>query len=310
MAVLPTYVPVLAAFLWHCNRLLPSRRLLRNVRNYLQHGSLIVPAIAVSMMLATCVLLGLDPHAALLLAGAAGSFLVYLIERVLTGGPEDAVNQPERVRWLQEHRTYVRVSMVLAIGCIGGAAYLLRPVTLLVGALLGGVGLLYGLPLFPRQGRLKAVWFLKPLLIAGTWSVGVVVLPAIESGMPIEGSSGASLAALAAYRFLYIVPNVVAGDWLDRRGDAGMGLRTVATMLPHRRVRHLAASVLLVAVGFGVACLLAGWLPALLMADLAGALVFLAMLLRVGARGGRARFLYDALLVWPVLTYLLGLVAA
>lgn len=265
----------------------------------LLYGSLAIPLVAAGLVLGTYALLDLPPSRPLLVVACCGAFLVYQAERVLLGGPEDRFNHPERTAWLRRHTNYVAATTAIAL--VGGlvALPLLRPATVLAGALLAVPGLLYALPLGAQGKRLKTVWHLKPLLIAGVWAAGAVVLPVLEAGVPLA----TGVAVLVLYRIGYVLPNAFLADWPDRRGDARAGLRTPATEwtergLVRRSLAFAAAPLLL-----GGALLLPRVSPGLLVVDLGGP-VLVALLTAGGLPTGRWFYgvTLDLLVAWPLVT--------
>ncbi|MGI9174630.1 MAG: UbiA family prenyltransferase [Rhodothermales bacterium] len=280
-----------------------SGQALSPLRAFLVYGSVPVGGIAVALLLGTCALLGLRPSAPLVLLGFCGAFLVYQLDRSLWMGPEDRLNQPERVAWVRRHRRWIWTSSGLAVATALFTLPFLQPRTLAAGALLGGLGMLYGMPL-PGGRRLKAFWPLKPLLIAAVWATGATVLPVIEAGLAVTSGVG----ALALYRFLFILPNALLADGPDVEGDRRAGLRTAATEFSPEALRGLAALSLGLAIG---GALVAVWFlgaSPLLYVDLGGPVLLLGFLWH---RPGGARWFYgfvlDAVIAWPALTALVDL---
>lgn len=279
-----------------------TSRLRRLLLAPLLYGSLAIPVVAAGLLMGTYALLGVSPSTPLLVVACCSAFLVYQLERVLLGGPEDTYNHPERTAWLHRHAHFVAATTGLAVVGVLAALPLLRPATVLTGLLLAVPGVLYALPVGAERKRLKAVWRLKPVLIASVWAVGAALLPAVEAGVPIGGS----VAALAVYRTGYILPNAVLADWPDRRGDARAGLRTPATeWSAERLVRRTAlAASLLLALGAVSAAL-----PlSLLAVDVLGPVLLLLVAVR---RMPASRWFYgvtmDLLVAWPWVTYLVAL---
>lgn len=275
----------------------------RGLRAFLMYSSVPEGGIAAAVLLGTYALLGLPPSAPLVVLGFCGTLLVYQLDRLAGAAPEDAFNQPRRLAWIHSHWRYVALSSTAA--ALGAAVSIpfLRSQTLAAGASLGLVALLYVLPLLPGGRRLKAVWWAKPVAVAGAWAVGGALLPVIETGaIPAAAAWG-----LAAYRFLFILPNVLLADEADRAGDARAGLRTVATEWPPRRLRHLATAALVLAIaGAGAAPFLFG-APWLILLDGLGPVLLLAAVLRAPAHASpSAAFFYgfwiDALIAWPAVT--------
>ena len=280
-----------------------SGQRLSPLRAFLLYGSVPVGGIAVALLLGNYALLGLRPSTPLVLIGFCGAFLVYQLDRSLWIGPEDRLNQPERVAWVWRHQRWIWTSSVLAVLVALSMLPFLQPATLAVGAGLGGLGVLYGVPL-PGGRRLKAFWPLKPVLIAAVWATGATVLPVLEAGLAVTAGVG----ALALYRFLFILPNTLLADGPDAEGDRRAGLRTAATELSPKTLRGLAALSLGLAIGGGLGAVwLLGASP-LLYVDLGGPVVLLGLLWH---RPGGSRWFYgfvlDAIIAWPALTALVDL---
>ncbi|RMF54565.1 MAG: hypothetical protein D6746_14215 [Bacteroidetes bacterium] len=229
----------------------------------------------------------------LLVAAFAGTLLVYRADRRWWPGPEDKAmytTTPGR-----------RVGLLAVLALLASLPYL-KPATVGWAAVLGALGLLYAFPLGGPDRRLKA-WasgWRKPILVAGGWALGAVVLPWVEAGMDW---SSATL-ALLVYRFLFVLPNVVLSDRLDREGDRRAGLHTVAVRTPSwgRTAARLSAGVA------GTGALLAGamgWAPPLLLLDAAGPLLLLVLLLvPEPSYGGWLGWTADLVVAWPLVTFL------
>lgn len=250
-------------------------------------------------MLGTSAWLAFPPRAPLLLAGAGGAYLVYLLERSVLAGPEDAFAHPKRLAWLRRHPGRVATQLVGAAGLCGVTLPWLRLETLWVGALLALIGLLYAVPF--RGFRLKAVWWLKPLLIALAWSVGGVVLSVVEAGLPLT----APVALLLSYRALLVLANVLLTDLADVAGDRRARLSTLATRIPAPLLRKAAAGLVLCG---GLLLLGSGHLPpSLLVVELLGALCLAGFALRGEADRATFSLTADLLIGWPLLVWLVSL---
>ena len=269
------------------------------LRPFLLYGNVLEGAIAVGFLLGTYALLQLPPSLPLLVLAFCGTFLTYQFERALRPAPEDSYNQPARLSWIRSHQPYVWISSTLALVLALGVLPFLQPATLLVGLLLALLSLSYVVPLLPRRRRLKSVWFLKPVLIGGAWALGGVLLPVTEAQAPLTGA----VAALFAYRFLFVLPNALLADWPDRTGDTRAGLRTVATQLPTARLQHLAtASLVTTLVGTLTASAFFD-ITTLIFIDLLGPALMLALLYFLPPDRHRGLFL-DLIVAWPAVTAL------
>ena len=240
---------------------------------------------------------------------SGGVYTLYQIERVWLCGPEDKINQPLRVEWYKKNRYLLTVITLVASGVGGVAIFWLSSRTIVACSFLSLISLVYVLPHGARLYRLKSNWVVKPLAIAGCWTVGGVLLPAIES----QAEMNITLIALFVYRFLLITSNVLLADLPDRRGDEFTGLRTLAHVLSPEGVQQWA--VILAALGFAVGLvqgLFFRW-PVYFFIDLIGALILVILALKVHGRGYEPSHFYygfvvDLVIAWPMITILVHFV--
>ncbi len=288
------------------DRLMPSGGNVSMGQRLLRVGAYdgtVVGGLAVALMSGTYALLDLPVDSPLLGLAFCGALMLYQLDRVLTLSPEDRVNQPERMAWVERHRRYVWTTIGLAAVSAALLMPMLRSQTLVVGIVLGTVGLVYVLPVLPGARRLKSIGWAKPIAIAGAWTLGAVMLPVIEAGQPL----GADAWSLAGYRFLFLIPNALLADWVDRAGDARAGLRTVATQWTPRRIRGVATGAL----GVALLGVVAAWMrgaPVLLAVDAIGPVLMLGAVWRAPRWERLARTLVpDLIVAWPLVPFLLGL---
>lgn len=85
----------------------------------------------------------------------------------------------------------------------------------------GLLGMLYPIPFLPENRRPKDLPLLKTALIMGCWVGGGIFLPGLLFGGPdlIEFDARVTWPLLIGYRAAYVLPNLIAVDWLDREGD-------------------------------------------------------------------------------------------
>ena len=271
------------------------------LRSFLLYSNSHISLIAFALVSSTWVVFKLEASWALAVVASSGAFIVYQLDRFWLSGPEDLINQPERVKWYQDHSIYqyTSIGFCAILGFI--ALFFLEPVTLWMGLLLGGVGLIYLVPYGSQLVRLKGHWLAKPLFIALCWSVGGVLLPLLESGQRVDGMVGVFL----LYRCLLISANVLLADLPDKSGDAGSDLGTLAVLLTKRTLIQiiLCLSVLALIVGATYG-LQSGW-PILLYIDLGGAVLMMMIAIRAYRNEDPdSHFLYgyvnDLIIGWPL----------
>lgn len=282
---------------------------------------------AAALLLANMWLLGSPVNEMLLLAGAAGAFLVYVVDRNFGWRLEDDLNW-QRVQGSAVPGSIIAlmilavIAMLAAIAILAVQAPIAHALPLhvwLAGAAAGALGLWYALP--TRWSLKRLLGRARSPLIAIVWGMGVVVLPALTA----ETVPWLLVLLLGAYRAIWLLPNVLAAEYVDRAGDVAAGNPglTASWTRAHLHRANVATGAAAVLVGTATAAALvlgggatsgggaAGGLAgggaatsaaALWLAlDLAGlgAQVFLT---RPGARLDRRRvFELDLIAVWPVI---------
>jgi 4-hydroxybenzoate polyprenyltransferase len=139
---------------------------------------------------------------------------------------------------------------------------------------LAGPAAAYALPLFRGREdrparRLKDIGAAKPFAVAGAWAGASVLLPALESGLPL-GAATPLLSLLVGYRMLFVLPNLLLADAAALAGDRAALLRSP------RRLRRLAAGALTLALAGGGLAVALGGAPLLLAAELPAPALLLA----------------------------------
>lgn len=250
-------------------------------------------------MLGTGALMQVSVSAPLLVAAFCGTALVYGADRGVVAGPEDEWNRPRRTRWVRAHRAWLYGEGVV-LGGIGLLALsALRPRTLVWAGAVAGLG---GLHLMSggTSRLLPPLGVGKPLLVAGTWAVGSTLLPLVEAGAPLGGAAW----ALAGYRLLFILPNVLLSDWGDRAGDRAAGLSPWTVWGTGRGLRWGATALLVGAILGAVGAGWQGGRPLLWGVDAGGALLMIVAVWGATPQRAAHRFGLDAIVAWPVVTAL------
>lgn len=268
---------------------------------FLKYSNVHILLVAFGLMAGTYVLTGIALNYAVLLAGCCGAFLVYQLDRCLLVSAEDEINQPARVLWVQSHQIYIYLSIIFSMGVGGLAAVSLTWRAILWGCLLAVLGVLYLQPVFPGGVRPKSSWYLKPLFISGAWSLGSVLLPVFEAGLTPDKW----IVGLVGYRFLFILPNVLLTDWLDRAGDELAGFRSIAMFLREKQLRILSSFCVMVAITVGLLIGYGNAWPAHFYVDMGG----LCLMLLFCIRPLRQSYLLyglalDLVISWPLATLL------
>ncbi len=275
--------------------------MLASMPRVLRYSGVLAGLIAVALQSSSFVLLGIAPSVPLLVLAFCGVAGLYQVDRLGLFAPEDQINQPERMAWAQRHRRVLKGSAGVLLIVAFAMVPLLQASTVAVGLLLGIAGLAYVLPTLWGT-RLKGLGSLKPAIVAGVWTLGVVLLPALEANLPLDEA----VAALGGYRLALLWAAALLADYPDREGDWQAGLITPAVRWS-RGTLWLAGCVPLALAGGLAAGLAVGSGDGLLALDSLGYLLLLYWL--VQTRPDRPAFAtrLDVFLLWPALTALAGL---
>jgi len=117
-------------------------------------------------------------------------------------------------------------------GALVGVALLqgIPPMALLVAVVLGLLSTAYSHPMLPGGRRLRDFGLLKPVILAGIWSLGTTLFPAVASGrFPIDAWQLSW--EECALRTSFILPLCLAFDIRDAAPDAAAGVRTWPVVL-------------------------------------------------------------------------------
>lgn len=253
-----------------------------------------------ALLLGTYGLFGLAVDLPLLVAGFCGTTLAYLVDRVWMPAPEDRINRPERVAWVQSHAEWLAAETVVLAALGGAMVPYLRWATLAWTGVLGGIAGVY--VLYRSQEGASLLGIPKPIAVAGAWAAGGALLPLVEAGRPIGGEA----LWFFGYRGLFILPNLLLADWADRAGDAAVGLNPWASGWAGRQVRWLATAPLL-----GAALGAAGWVvvasqPVLVGIDALGLLLMMGVVWGLNPTRPRTALLADLVVGWPLTTALVA----
>lgn len=269
----------------------------------LVYSNVIPVAVACSLLLGHAAILGHPMSWPLALVLSAGTFGLYQIDRGFLSSREDLQNKPARVEWVRKHRRFLWISTIIAALAAAVGASQLRLQTLAGLAAVTIVGASYTIAWPPGRRRLKDIPFAKALVVGLVWSFSTVMLPVVEAGRACDRLA----CLLFAYRFLWLLPNLILSNWHDREGDRNAGLRTFASEWPEARILQMTHALIALAIVTAAAMVVSGIAPPMLRLD-AGGLLLLSLML--GRQMPRAPAFYlltiDALAAWPLVTFLVS----
>ena len=267
----------------------------------LRYSGVLAGLVAVALQTGTFALLGIAPSLPLLALAFCGVAGLYQVDRLGLFAPEDRINQPARMAWAQQHRRALKVSAGVLLVVAFAMLPFLQAATVAVGLLLAVVGLAYVLPTLWGT-RLKGLGSFKPVVVAGVWTLGVVLLPALEANLRLDQT----IAALGGYRWALLWAATLLADYPDREGDWQAGLITPAVRWSRGRLWLVGCAPLALAGGLA-AGLAVGYADGLLALDSLGYLLLLYWLLQTSPEAPGFATRLDAFLLWPALTAVAGL---
>jgi hypothetical protein len=184
----------------------------------LANANVVIALSALSLAYATGVYAGFAVRWPVLVLAFAATWLVYTLDRLAPFSPEDAINAPARTAFVARWRPLLLgIAVTSALACAASVPFLSRS-ALAVGAALAGVVLVYAAPIVPTRAgwrRGKDFGVTKPVLVALAWSVGTVIVPALDVGRSVD----AVLAFVTFYRFLFVLAATLAFELRDVDGD-------------------------------------------------------------------------------------------
>ncbi|WP_242691596.1 UbiA family prenyltransferase [Desertivirga arenae] len=164
---------------------------------------------------------------------------------------------------------------LIAVISIIPLAFFLSPASQVLMFFLGVIAVAYNLPLFTMNDKkfgLRNIPGLKLFLIALIWSLSCVLVPIIETGMPVRTSD---TIVLIAKRFLFIAAITVPFDIRDLYQDKSYDLKTIPVMLGEKKAYLFCQFLLLIYIsllllftktvdadfiGISLTIILTGWL--------------------------------------------------
>ncbi|WP_207422070.1 hypothetical protein [Desertivirga brevis] len=190
--------------------------------------------------------------------------------------PKNPEKSPfRRVRWIFANYRFMTTITLIAVISIIPLTFFLSPASQVLLFFLGVIAVAYNLPLFSMNDKkfgLRNIPGLKLFLIALIWSLSCVLLPIIETGMPILASD---TIVLIAKRFLFIAAITVPFDIRDLYQDRSHDLKTIPVMLGEKKAYLFCQFLLLIYIsllllftrsldpdfiGISLTILLTGWL--------------------------------------------------
>ncbi|WP_262180236.1 UbiA family prenyltransferase [Haloarcula laminariae] len=218
-------------------RAVPPRlyRLGTLLKNFLLFSSAYLAIIAAAEVLIVTELLSLPLTPAALVAGLL-TFAVYGNDRVADLETDERTT-PARTAFVQRYHRLLYALSAAAYGLAVALAVLGGPAAFGLALVPGVAWLCYAQDWLPSIGqvkRLKQVFVLNSVLVAGAWALVIVFLPMAFAEGPIPPAAGVIFLFFFLSSFIRVeIPNV-----RDRVGDREIGVKTLPVVLGVRGTRY------------------------------------------------------------------------
>jgi 4-hydroxybenzoate polyprenyltransferase len=223
----------------------PIRGRVRRVWRVLEYSSAYLALIGAAEVLIVTYLLSLSVSPAPVVI-ALITFAVYANDR-LVDLESDGASNPRRTAFVRRHRREMYVLAAVAYGAGAALAVLGGPLAFAIALLPGGAWLVYAIDWLEaptvRFDRLKEIPVVSSLLIAGAWSLAVVLLPLAFAGTAFTPTVG----VLFVYFVLATFVNAEVANVGDVESDIANGVGTMTTALGVGRTRAVLYAVSLLA---------------------------------------------------------------
>ena len=199
----------------------------KTLASFLLYSNIFIALCAVAMSLETLVLIGEVGHLWALQGEVfAATLCIYAMHRLVSLGRlrEDLVNQ--RFQAIRSIKRFIWVVMGLSVALGIVLFWWLKPTTQLALVIPALLSLGYVLP-FWKNKRLRDFHLLKIFLIAGVWAYVTVLLPCLESGLPLDEH----LFLIYSERALYIFAITLPFDIRDWEIEQASGVQTIPSLI-------------------------------------------------------------------------------
>ncbi len=211
----------------------------KKVLSFLTVSSLFVAGTGFFQTFAGFVLMGIEPHAYVCISVFLMTFSVYSLNK-LTDIDEDAINTPDRLKFLQGRKKLVlyyslcayAVSALLAvIGNLSALPVVFIPIM---------ANAVYSSRLIPGTPRLKDIPVMKNVVVALSWSLVCTLMPALHAG---ETPTANMIAPVLYFMIARVFINTVTFDIRDVEGDRQNKVITIPVLLGTKNTALLLLTV-------------------------------------------------------------------
>lgn len=157
------------------------------------------------------------------------TLIQYNLQRLVLIKEDEGKARSERQVWIARHRLSLITMLILVIPVAGILFFKMNYYQCFIAVLACGVSVFYFFP----SGGLRKIGFLKPFLIALTWSMVSVLLPWYEYGSFRPGW-------IFAEHFFFIFALCILFDIRDSKADRLNGVKTIPNSLGIKTAKTIA----------------------------------------------------------------------
>lgn len=196
--------------------------MIKKVRDFLLFSNLFVAFSATCLTISSCLLLDLRIFFFLLVFVFSSTLFSYNFSRLYTILKTEITAVPDRIKWGRSNKKVLFVLMGLSLLMTLVSYYYLKREVQYLALVLGGVSILYTLPI--KRLRLREFGLIKILTIGLSWSLVTVLMPVLNE-MEFELKN----LILIVGNVLYIIAITIPFDIRDMNADIKANIKT----LPH-----------------------------------------------------------------------------
>jgi 4-hydroxybenzoate polyprenyltransferase len=175
-------------------------------------------------------MLGMNPSITVCSAVFLISFGVYTLDKI-ADMDKDITNMPERLKFLKGRKKLIKSYSIAAYIAAVALVFIDNPQSVLIVFIPLAANIIYGTRVHPKLPRLKDIPLMKNLVVASTWSLVTVMLPAMHLANP----RSLTVALLAYFMLIKMFINTVLYDVRDVKGDILAGVRTIPVLMGTRK---------------------------------------------------------------------------
>jgi 4-hydroxybenzoate polyprenyltransferase len=204
---------------------------LKKVIDFFIFSNLFIAVCAAAQGLLTYLLINAPAQTPVITLLFFSTLLTYNLSAFLFPVHEEQAHISARNKWISRHKILIRIIVLVSLVCVTLSALELNTFTLIILVFIGLLSFFYSFPLFDykqKKVNLRNITGIKLFLIGFIWAVSCVVVPILESNVPI---SVQDILILFVKRFLFVVALTIPFDIRDIYNDREAELKTIPVMI-------------------------------------------------------------------------------